>query len=310
MNFMFEDQTPQAGAPGSAPANLPTGEPEDMFAGTNDAVSTPSVSEPAPTAPPSAIGAGMLKPATPAVAASPSPHGAAGPIPPVSGPGPIEPNIGVPVTKPAMSAKLDKPMIDTMPAEMQQPISTVKEPSAAKKIMMLIIAIVVLLILVGIGWFVYASFFRSSTTVSSQPTNSGGSPLDVQNDPFFDPTVAPDVSNQPIIDDSGLSDDQVDDSILFGESAEGSGSIDTIVEESIDVDGDNLDNARELDVGTDPNNWDTDGDGLSDGDEVIIWKTDPLNPDSDGDTFLDGAEVKNGYNPAGEGRIFEPPSAT
>jgi hypothetical protein len=35
---------------------------------------------------------------------------------------------------------------------------------------------------------------------------------------------------------------------------------------------------------------------LSDGDEVIIWKTNPMNPDSDGDSYLDGSEVKSGYN--------------
>ena len=61
--------------------------------------------------------------------------------------------------------------------------------------------------------------------------------------------------------------------------------------------------------GTNPNNWDTDGDELGDGDEVIIWKTDPLNPDTDGDTYLDGVELKAGYNPNGEGRFAEIPNS-
>jgi len=60
-------------------------------------------------------------------------------------------------------------------------------------------------------------------------------------------------------------------------------------------------------LGPTQNNWDSDGDELSDGDEVIIWKTEPLNPDTDDDSFLDGAEIKSGYNPAGPGKLFEPP---
>ena len=47
---------------------------------------------------------------------------------------------------------------------------------------------------------------------------------------------------------------------------------------------------------------DRDHDGLFD-DEEILFGTDPDNPDTDGDGFLDGDEVKNGYNPAGEGKL-------
>lgn len=48
-----------------------------------------------------------------------------------------------------------------------------------------------------------------------------------------------------------------------------------------------------LEIGwyTDPNNPDTDGDGLTDGQEVLIYGTDPTNPDTDGDSLLDGDEV-------------------
>jgi len=48
---------------------------------------------------------------------------------------------------------------------------------------------------------------------------------------------------------------------------------------------------------------DSDSDGLSDGDEVLRYKTDPANPDTDGDGYSDGSEVKNGYNPLGEGKL-------
>ena len=42
---------------------------------------------------------------------------------------------------------------------------------------------------------------------------------------------------------------------------------------------------------------DSDGDGLSDGEEVGTHGTNPLSADSDGDTFADGLEVANGGNP-------------
>lgn len=83
---------------------------------------------------------------------------------------------------------------------------------------------------------------------------------------------------------------------------------------SSDRDGDGLTRCEELALGTDPNNWDTDGDGISDGDEVrkygtnplmpdtdldgisdydeiFKYKTDPLNPDTDGDGLTDFEEI-------------------
>ena len=47
-----------------------------------------------------------------------------------------------------------------------------------------------------------------------------------------------------------------------------------------DSDGDGMDDDFELSHGTDPHNWDTDDDGVADGDEVKIHKTDPLDPKS------------------------------
>jgi hypothetical protein len=58
-----------------------------------------------------------------------------------------------------------------------------------------------------------------------------------------------------------------------------------------DPDGDGLTNEQEKALGTDPNNPDTDNDGLKDGAEVNDHKTNPLNSDSDLDGLKDGAEV-------------------
>jgi hypothetical protein len=60
-----------------------------------------------------------------------------------------------------------------------------------------------------------------------------------------------------------------------------------------DKDGDGLIKKEELELGTDPNNPDTDGDGLNDGSEVKQYQTDPRNPDTDGDSLKDGEEVLN-----------------
>jgi hypothetical protein len=49
-------------------------------------------------------------------------------------------------------------------------------------------------------------------------------------------------------------------------------------------------------IATDTNK-DTDGDGLTDTQELTIYKTSPFLADTDGDTFADGAEVKTGTNP-------------
>lgn len=59
-----------------------------------------------------------------------------------------------------------------------------------------------------------------------------------------------------------------------------------------DPDRDGLTNDQEKQLGTDPNNAETDGDGLSDGEEVNTHKTSPVNADSDGDGLKDGEEVR------------------
>lgn len=70
-----------------------------------------------------------------------------------------------------------------------------------------------------------------------------------------------------------------------------------------DTDGDGLDDYTEYLIRTDPNSWDTDGDGLTDQEEWYRWLTNPNSVDSDGDargpdgdltpnaTLFDGAEL-------------------
>lgn len=72
-----------------------------------------------------------------------------------------------------------------------------------------------------------------------------------------------------------------------------------------DADGDGIKDATEKKYGTDPAKSDTDGDELSDYDEIEVYKTKPLIQDTDGDTYVDGNEVKNGYDPNGPGKLNE-----
>jgi oligopeptide transport system substrate-binding protein len=65
----------------------------------------------------------------------------------------------------------------------------------------------------------------------------------------------------------------------------------------VDAEGDGLEDAIEVQLGTDPSDIDTDDDGLADGDEYYIFATGTRNPDTDGDGVLDGDEVANGTDP-------------
>lgn len=66
----------------------------------------------------------------------------------------------------------------------------------------------------------------------------------------------------------------------------------------LDTDGDGLTDEEEIEIyGTNPNDSDSDNDGLSDGAEADVHGTNPLDLDTDGDGFDDGEEVTAGTNP-------------
>lgn len=77
--------------------------------------------------------------------------------------------------------------------------------------------------------------------------------------------------------------------------------------EALDSDGDGLSNGEEVNIyRTDPLRPDTDADQLTDGDEVLKYRTDPLDNDTDDDTWLDGEEVQRSLQVFGEGSIVCP----
>jgi len=61
-----------------------------------------------------------------------------------------------------------------------------------------------------------------------------------------------------------------------------------------DPDHDGLTNLQEFQLGTNPNNPDTDGDGLTDGQEALVYHTNPLLFSTDGTGISDGIEVQTG----------------
>ena len=65
----------------------------------------------------------------------------------------------------------------------------------------------------------------------------------------------------------------------------------TAVATPADQDADNMADASEAEIGLDPSDPDTDGDGVADGDEGTLYGTDPFAGDSDGDGLMDGDEL-------------------
>jgi outer membrane protein OmpA-like peptidoglycan-associated protein len=85
---------------------------------------------------------------------------------------------------------------------------------------------------------------------------------------------------------TGLSDDDMDGLTTREEKELGTDPMNP------DTDGDGLKDGDEVNkYMTNPLNKDTDGEGLNDGDEILKYKTDPNKPDTDGDTLKDGEEL-------------------
>ena len=102
--------------------------------------------------------------------------------------------------------------------------------------------------------------------------------------------------NNPDTDGDGLTDYQ--EVYVTGTDPTKYDSVtDGVSDADADPDEDGLTNAQEIELGTDPQNDDTDGDGLKGGEEVNDYHTDPLNPDTDKDGVNDGDEIVLGLDP-------------
>ncbi len=140
------------------------------------------------------------------------------------------------------------------------------------------------LIGIGIGVIAFAIIGVGGWLVYRNMTEGGGDSKD------FDTPSLPQETNSLSAPSTEAA---IDNKVLFGDV--------------VDSDEDGIDDVEEKQRGTDPLHWDSDRDELSDGDELLIWKTNPLNPDTDGDTFKDGLEVRSGYSPSGPGKFSTVP---
>lgn len=197
-------------------------------------------------------------------------------------------NSGIASQPDALSAGLLKPKTSTPPPP--PVVSTAALSYSTKspilgKILGIVIGIIVLGGIVFAAWWAYNRFLKPSQ-VDTEP-----------------PPVRPSVSSTPIL--------PVNTTTLPTNSTTIPTSTTPIFNgDTVDTDHDGLTDEEEKYYGTDPSKTDTDGDGLSDYDEIKIWTTDPNNPDTDGDGYKDGDEVKNGYNPKGTGKLFNVPTTT
>lgn len=72
---------------------------------------------------------------------------------------------------------------------------------------------------------------------------------------------------------------------------------------AIDADGDGLDAETEVEFGSNDRRTDTDGDKLSDYEEVVYWLTNPLKADTNGDGVSDGSQIMAGRSPTTGGKL-------
>lgn len=162
------------------------------------------------------------------------------------------------------------------------PTSTMSQPVLGK-----IILGAVVLVLLGLsgagGWWLYA---RSKNVVAPRAVTPVVVPP-VQEAAKVEPIVQVPSSSQPAKNKT--------DAVLFGAAS------------VADTDLDGLSDQEEALAGTDAGKPDTDGDSLSDGDEVKIWHTNPLKKDTDGDSYPDATEIAGGYSPVGAGKLLNPP---
>ena len=277
---MFDDIQPPK--PGSTPTNLPVGEPEDMFEHTNTDVSQTQSVPTTPTPTHTALDAGVLKPKI----QNPE-HPITPPAEVVPTSTPSEVSSDYTLKTPSAPFLAEERGIGSVPPS--DSVAHQEAPFSGGKILAFVVTLAIL-ILLGFGsLWIYTAFIKknSSKNIFIPATTTTITTTTV--------TESPSTGSVTSIPTSSV-ENTTENSILFGEP--------------VDTDGDGISDVDEAKYKTDALKWDTDEDGLSDGDEVMIWKTNPLVADTDGDGYGDNVEIKNGYNPNGSGKLFEPPTST
>ena len=169
-----------------------------------------------------------------------------------------------------------------------------------------IVAIVIIAAIVILsGYLVYSKFFKPATNVALVKTvtqNSTTTTTQITTDTSV--SQSPTTNTQvPVNSSSTIETPNSANTTVSPIESSTSAVASTSAASMIDSDSDGLTDAEEAIYGTNPLVADTDGDGLSDYDEVKIYHTNPLVVDTDGDGYPDGVEVKSGHNPNGPGMM-------
>ena len=176
-----------------------------------------------------------------------------------------------------------------------------KSASKAK----LVLVILIILVVVAAGVLVYSQYFKKAPAEAiipesvvdieeNVPASDSGAVVEPPTADIVEPEI---ISEEPVATDTNFLTEEGElgeagDNMNLGE--------DIMPEEPVVINEENTSVPEEVVV-----DLDSDQDGLSDADEINVYGTNPLKSDTDGDGYLDGDEIKNGYNPLGEGSLSQ-----
>jgi hypothetical protein len=130
------------------------------------------------------------------------------------------------------------------------------------------------------------------TTIIYGDINTGAAGHTVITPPtVIQSSAPPPVETAPAPEPAPVTDTTTDTSADAAAAPADTSGTESAVASGTDLDADNEPDALEPDLGLDPNNADTDGDGVADGDELNIYGTEPTVFDTDGDGVSDGEEL-------------------
>ncbi len=173
---------------------------------------------------------------------------------------------------------LVQPTIKVVEQSGQEKPSGGKLPDFIKKYRRYILISVGALILLGIGYFAFVKLtaVKQENILNNSTTKTTPAPAATSSSPSVVTTSA--AWQQKYFNNSACQ-----DPAICGDAA--------------DPDRDGLTNKEEFALGTDPNNPDSDGDGLADGDEVHVFGSNPLSNHTGHDQkYTDSDYVKGGYD--------------
>lgn len=189
-----------------------------------------------------------------------------------------------PPSVPQPAAPVTLPDLPSFPTDEERAAVAKQPPLFARKNFMIVgVTVLALAGLGGAGWLAYSRLNARPQPGQVPPTT----------------TVAP----TPAVTPTGQSNGEGAENVAPPPQPGPAVAEPVPAEVELDADYDGLSDREEQLYGTDAYATDSDGDGLTDRDEVKVFGTDPVAADTDGDGFRDGEEVANGYDPKGAGRI-------